>query len=237
MIGVRWSGEIIMSGFLAEVLAVLAKDLRAELRTRVALSSLGLFALTTLAAVSYTIGPYRIAAADRPFLLSALLWIVVFFASMAGLDRSFVKEEESHTAPLLRLSARPLVVWAGKLLFNLVLLYALMVLLVPLYCALMGFKIAAPGWFVALLGIGGYTLAVTTTMVAAIISRAITRGALFSVLALPLLLPLLIFVIQGTSAVARGEQAEAMANLQAVISMGGVMTVVSIMLFPAVWND
>jgi heme exporter protein B len=226
-----------MSGFLAEVLAVLAKDLRAELRTRVALSSLGLFALTTLAAVSYTIGPYRIAAEDRPFLLSALLWIVVFFASMAGLDRSFVKEEESHTAPLLRLSARPLVVWAGKLLFNLVLLYALMILLVPLYCALMGFKIAAPGWFVALLGIGGYTLAVTTTMVAAIISRAITRGALFSVLALPLLLPLLIFVIQGTSAVARGEQAEAMANLQAVISMGGVMTVVSIMLFPAVWND
>jgi heme exporter protein B len=226
-----------MSGFLDEVRAVLAKDMRAELRTRVALSSLGLFALTTLAAVSYTIGPYRIAAADRPFLLSALLWIVIFFASMAGLDRSFVKEEESHTAPLLRLSARPLVVWAGKLMFNLALLYALMILLVPLYCGLMSFEIAAPGWFVALLGIGGYALAVTTTMVAAIISRALTRGALFSVLALPLLLPLLIFVIQGTSAVARGEQAEAAANLQAVISMGGAMTVVSIMLFPAVWND
>ena len=37
--------------FLAEVLAVTTKDLRAEFRTRVALNSLGLFALTTLAAV------------------------------------------------------------------------------------------------------------------------------------------------------------------------------------------
>lgn len=226
-----------MSRFLAEVLAVLAKDMRAEMRTRVALSSLGLFALTTLAAVSYTVGPYRISAADRPYLLSALLWIVIFFASMAGLDRSFVKEEESHTAPLLRLSARPHVVWAGKLLFNLALLCVLMALLAPLYCVLMGFEVAAPGWFALLLGIGGYTLAVTTTMVAAIISRAITRGALFSVLALPLLLPLLILVIQGTSAAARGELEGVRANLQAVISMGGLMTIVSIMLFPAVWND
>ncbi len=80
-----------------------SKDLRAEFRTRVAINSLGLFALTILAAVSYTVGPYRIAAEDRPFLLAVLLWIVIFFAALAGLDRSFVKEEESHTAPLLRL--------------------------------------------------------------------------------------------------------------------------------------
>ena len=37
---------------------------------------------------------------------------------------------------------------------------------------------------------GGYALAVTTTIVAAIIAQAMTRGALFSVLSLPLLLPL-----------------------------------------------
>ncbi len=71
-----------------------------------------------------SIGPYRLAAEDRPFLLSVLLWIVIFFAALAGLDRSFVKEEESHTAPLLRLAAAPSVVWAGKLLYNLVLIFS-----------------------------------------------------------------------------------------------------------------
>ena len=164
--------------WLAEVFAVAGKDLRAEFRTRVALNSLALFALTTLAAVSYTIGPYRIAQEDRPFLLAVLLWIVLFFAALAGLDRSFVKEEESRTAPLLRLAAAPLVVWAGKLLYNLVLISALMALLTPLFCVLMGFEVALPWHFVALLAAGGFALAATTTIVAAIIAQAMTRGAL-----------------------------------------------------------
>lgn len=223
--------------WLAEVAAVAVKDLRAEFRTRVALNSLALFALTTLAAVSYTIGPYRLADEDRPFLLSVLLWIVIFFAALAGLDRSFVKEEESHTAPLLRLAAAPTVVWAGKLLYNLCLIGVLMAMLVPLYCVLMGFDVAMPWRFVGLLAAGGFALAVTTTIVAAIIAQAITRGALFSVLSLPLLLPLLIFLIQGTAAVATGDLEVFGDSLRAVLSMGGAMTVASALLFPVVWSD
>ena len=223
--------------FLAEAAAVAAKDLRAEFRTRVALNSLGLFALTVLAAVSYTVGPYRITPEDRPFLLAVLLWIVVFFAALAGLDRSFVKEEESHTAPLLRLAASPSAVWAGKLAFNLLLIYALMAVLVPLYCILMGYRLELVGGFLLILVLGGYTLAVVTTIIAAIIARALTRGALFSVLSLPLLLPLLIFLIQGTAGAAEGEVETVSNTIRAVLSMGGIMTIVSAALFPVVWSD
>jgi len=223
--------------WLAEASAVTAKDLRAEFRTRVALNSLGLFALTTLVAVAYAIGPFRIAVEDRPFLLAVLLWIVILFAALAGLDRSFVKEEEGHTAPLLRLSAAPLVVWAGKLVYNLVLLYVLMALLVPLFCILMGFEVVLVWRFVLLLAVGGYSLSVTATIVAAIISRAISRGALYSVLSLPLMLPLVIFLIQGTAAVAEGSLDTVQSSLRAVVSLGGVMTVVSAFVFPVVWNE
>lgn len=223
--------------WLTEAGAVAAKDLRAEFRTRVAINSLGLFALTTLVAVAYAIGPFRIADGDRPFLLAVLLWIVILFAALAGLDRSFVKEEEGHTAALLRLAADPLVVWVGKLIYNLVLVYLLMALLVPLFCVLMGFQVLLVGWFVLLLMVGGFALAVTATIVAAIISRAITRGALYSVLSLPLLLPLVIFLIQGTAGVAEGSLDTVQASLRAVVSLGGVMTVVSAFVFPVVWSD
>ena len=237
MIEKRWSGGRVVSRLLAEALAVTAKDLRTEFRTRVALNALGLFALTVLAAVSYTVGPYRIAAEDRPFLLAVLLWIVIFFAALAGLDRSFVKEEESHTAPLLRLAASPTAVWLGKLGFNIILIYLLMTILVPLFCILMGYRIEMVGGFVLILILGGYALAVITTIVAAIIARALTRGALFSVLSLPLLLPLLIFVIQGTSGAAEGSAETVSNTIRAVLSMGGIMTVVSAVLFPVVWSD
>jgi len=237
MIATKWNGGNVVSRLLAEALAVTTKDLRTEFRTRVALNALGLFALTVLAAVSYTVGPYRITVEDRPFLLAVLLWIVIFFAALAGLDRSFVKEEESHTAPLLRLAASPIAVWLGKLGFNLILIYFLMAILVPLFCILMGYTIQLIGGFVLILVFGGFTLAVITTIVAAIIARALTRGALFSVLSLPLLLPLLIFLIQGTAGTASGD-AEAVTNtIRAVLSMGGIMTVVSAMLFPTVWSD
>ena len=112
-------------------------------------------------------------------MLAVLLWIVIFFSALAGLDRSFVKEEESHTAPLLRLAASPSAVWFGKLLFNLLVIYVLMAILVPLFCVLMGYKILMVFDFVLILGLGGYALAVITTIVAAIIARAMTRGALF----------------------------------------------------------
>ena len=188
--------------------------------------------------MSYTIGPYRINDADRPFLLSALLWIVILFAALAGLDRVFVKEEESHTAPLLRLSARPHAVWLGKLLFNLGLIFFLMVILVPLFTVLMGLPLTLSRfWLVAVLAAGGYALAVMTTVVAAIIAQAMTRGALFAVLSLPLLLPLIIFAIQGTSGVASGDLEVVQQSLRAMISFGGIMTIVSAVLFPVIWSD
>ena len=64
-----------------------------------------------------------------------------------------------------------------------------------------------------------------------------TRGALFSVLSLPLLLPLLIFVIQGSAAAADGTVETVSSSLQATVSLGGIMTVVSAALFPIVWDD
>jgi len=128
-------------------------------------------------------------------------------------------------------------VWLGKLSFNLILIYFLMAILVPLYCILMGYKILLVGGFVLILVAGGYALAVITTIVAAIIARALTRGALFSVLSLPLLLPLLIFLIQGTAGAADGTAETVINTLRAVLSMGGIMTIVSAMLFPVVWAD
>lgn len=217
---------------------MLAKELRSELRSRVALNAVGLFALTTLVAVAYQIGPYRIQEQDRPHLLAALLWIILFFAALSGLARVFVKEEDAHTAKTLRLAARPGVVFAGKLFFNIILLLALEALIVPLYCVLMGYSVAgAPGLVIVLLT-GGLALAATATMVAAIISRASGSGTLFAVLTVPLALPLLVILIQGTRAAASSSSlAAVLPSLRAIISLAGVQLVTSAYLFPVVWHD
>ena len=229
---------MIESSLLAEVLAVLAKEIRSELRSRVALNAIGLFALTTLIAVAYQIGPYQIHAEDRPHLLSALLWIILFFAALSGLARVFVKEEDAHTAKALRLAAPPLAVLGGKLLFNLMLLLALEAIIVPLFCALMGMAVTGVAGLVLVLLTGAVAMASTSTIVAAIIARASGSGTLFAILTVPLMLPLLVFLIQGTrAATASAELAAVAPALQAIVSLAGVTLVASIILFPVVWYD
>lgn len=214
------------------------KEVVSELRSRVAISSVGLFALTTLVAVAYQIGPYRIHEQDRPHLQAALLWIILFFGASSGLPRVFVKEEDAHTAKTLRLAARPGAVLVGKFLFNLLLLLGLEGFLVPLFGVFMGF---APRNLLALLLVlvaGAVGLAACATMVAAIISRATGSSTLFVVLAVPLVLPLLVFLIQGTRMAATTPDLTAIGPaLQAVSSLTGVTLVTSGFLFPVVWHD
>jgi len=223
---------------LRESLTVLRKELISELRSRVAISSVGLFALTTLVAVAYQIGPYRIHEQDRPHLHAALLWIILFFAASSGLPRVFVKEEDAHTAKTLRLAARPGAVFAGKLLFNLLLLLGLEAFLVPLFGVVMSFAVANLGALLLVLLAGGLGLAATSTTVAAIIARASGSSTLFVVLAVPLVLPMLVFLIQGTRmAATASDWAAALPALRAVLSLTGVTLVTSAFLFPVVWHD
>lgn len=215
-----------------------AKEVRSELRSRVAVNAIGLFGLTTLVAVAYQIGPYQIHEHDRPHLLAALLWIILFFSALSGLQRVFVKEEDAHTAKTLRLAARPLAVWGGKLLFNVSLLGALEAILVPLYCILMGMTVQGPVPFVALLAAGCVAMAATATIIAAIIARASGSGTLFAILAVPLMLPLLVMLISGTRmAMTSPKWSDILPALHGVGALAGVTLVASVCLFPVVWHD
>lgn len=226
------------STLVTEALAVFAKEVRSELRSRVAINAIGLFGLTTLVAVAYQIGPYQIHQQDRPHLLAALLWIIVFFAALSGLQRVFVKEEDAHTAKTLRLAARPLAVWGGKLLFNVVLLAALETFLVPLYSVLMGMQVASVLPFIVLLAAGCGAMAATATIVAAIIARASRSGTLFAILAVPLMLPLLVMLIAGTRmAMTSPRWSDILPALQGVGALAGVTLIASVYLFPVIWHD
>lgn len=223
-----------LRAWFAAVWAVCAKDLRAEFRTRYALSAIGLFAITTLTVISFALGPFGLGQD----LLAALLWVVLFFAAMAGLSRVFVHEEESRTAPALRLAAPAGAVYLGKYLFNLVLLLLLEVLIVPLFVVMMGLQVGNLGLFALVLLLGNLGLTGSTTIIAAMVSQASARGALFTVLSFPLLLPLLISTIEGTRlALSQASLASTWPSLQVLVAYAVAMVTVSLMLFPAIWTE
>ncbi|MBP7676594.1 MAG: heme exporter protein CcmB [Thermoanaerobaculia bacterium] len=218
--------------------AVFLKDLRTEWRTRVALNALLLFAFAVLVLVGYAVGPTRLTLEDRPVVNSVLLWIVLFFSAMTGLSRAFVNEEETGTAAALRLTAPPASVFLGKLLANLALLAVVMTVVVPLFLALMSFGIAAPGLFLAVLALGGVGIAAASTFIAAIVSKTAAKGALFAVLATPLLLPPLVAAVTGTRiAATEPDLAAGLDVVRLLFAYDGLMVTASFLLFDAVWRE
>lgn len=223
-----------VAGWLGEAIAVFAKDWRAELRSRHALHTLLLFAVTTLITVSVALGPLGVSSSERLAVLPALLWVILLFAAAAGLPRAFVHEEETHTATALRLAATPSAVFAGKVAYSASLLFAVELLLVPLYVAVMQLPIVSIANLLLSLAAGGLGLALASTLLAAIAAQAQGRAALFPILAFPVLLPLLLLSIELTRAAVAGAAGEGvLANL---VLYDATMAVAGLMLFPLVWN-
>jgi heme exporter protein B len=222
-----------MSRWLAETAAVFAKDWRSEARTRTALNTLGLFALTTLVLVGVGLGPLGVSAAGVQ-VLPFLLWLVLLFATTAGLPRLFVHEEETHTATALRLAARPSTVFWGKLAHGLSLTLALEAIVTPLFVAMVQLPVARPGLLVATLAAGAFGLAAASTVIAAIIAQAQGRSTLFAVLSFPLLVPLLLLVVELTRNAVVGEPGGD--ALRQLLLYDGTLAVAGSMLFPVIWN-
>lgn len=221
--------------WLRSVAAVFDKDWRSELRTRYAISALLMFVVTTIAILMFSLGTEE----APPEVLSGMLWVVIFFAAMSGLSRSFVAEEERGTTMTLQLLTSPGAVYFGKLLFNLVLVTGLSVFTVLLYALFInGFVIKNVLLFALTVGLGSVGFSAAATIIAAIIAKAATRGTLYPVLSFPVLLPLLLAVINATRMAAEGAVlADAAGEFQLLISYIVVVVTASALVFEYVWKE
>jgi heme exporter protein B len=220
--------------WLAGTWAIFRKDLRIELRTRYALNSLLLFVLGSILLVLFAVGPQPLTARVQ----SALLWIVMLFAASIGLGRSFVAEQEQGTVLLLQLNTRPSMVFAGKLLFNLLTVGLLTGLATGAFLFLLNVDVPAPGLLGLTLATGAVGLASATTLLAALVARAARKGPLLPVLLLPLLIPLL---VAGTSATRKAlaglPWVQAQDELLTLTGFAGATISAAVVLFDYVWQE
>jgi heme exporter protein B len=220
---------------LSSTYAVLRKDAHSELRTRYAVNALLMFVVTAAVIVQLAIREEQ----PSPAVLSGLFWVVVFFAAMSGLSRTFVSEEERGTSMVLQLVASPSVVYFGKLAFNVVLMLVLNAAITLLYTVVFpGFVVQTISIFLVTVVLGSLGLASASTILAAIIAKASTKGTLYPVLAFPILIPLLMTTMRATTRALEGEAFSAAGGeFQVLISYFMVITAGSFLLFDYVWND
>jgi heme exporter protein B len=166
---------------------------------------------------------------------------VLLFSALSGLSRVFVREEEAGTAAALRLYAPPTAVFACKWMVNLAIMGLIEVLTALLFMVVLPPEAMHAGLFAGILILGGLGLAGACTFVAAVISPASSgRSALFFVVALPVLLPLLLTAVQATAGAfsdIRPFTLQACRDMNLLAGYCVVMTTASLMLFKLIWHD
>ncbi len=213
---------------------VLLKDFKQEIRSKAAVNSILLFSIVTLTAVSYSIGGFAVGSD----ILAALYWIILLFSGLSAFAHVFLKEEEERTADTLKLLAQPSDVFLGKFYFNFSLQLLLTVITTPLFIAAFNVEVKNAALFLIAVLLGVLGLSTGGTIVAAIISKASGRGALFSVLAFPVLLPVLILGINATKIAFKTEAN--IISIPEIHTLGSYVIIiftVSFLLFDYIWNE
>jgi heme exporter protein B len=218
-----------------KAIGVFNKDWSSELRTRYAINALAMFILVTVSVILFSVGSEPLS----PYLAGGMLWVVIFFSAMSGLSRAFVSEEERGTTLLLHLLGKPETIFTGKLLFNMLLVFLINSVVLVLFLLLFeSFKLASPLLFLAEFILGNFGIAISSTIIAAIISKANAKGTLYPVLSFPILLPLILTLIELTKYSLDGALfSEAYPELSILVIYDGIMITASYMLFDFIWKE
>ncbi len=215
-------------------LTILKKEIAVELRTRYAVNTLLAFTGASLLLILFTL------RADQmdPTPKSGLIWIIILFAAMTGMMRSFVQESDKKTWDLLKLHARPVEIFTGKILYNFIFLLVLHLFTFFFYLLMMNMSVVSVPYILTAILFGSAGLASVTTLTSAMIAQADRRGSVFSVLCIPLVVPLLLILTSVTkTALIEGASEAAINDVAALVGYCGVTITAGILLFDFIWED
>lgn len=191
--------------FFRAVLAIIEKDLRAELRSRELLSTMLLFALLSVLIFSFALELDRVARTEA---ISGVVWVTVVFSSVLGLNRSMTLErEQSGMDAMLLAPISRTAVYAGKAAANFV--FALAVGVALLLLASFLFNVPAfTGWTLLVLLVGTFGFSAVGTLLAAMTVQTRARESLLPIVMMPMALPLLLAAVRATNDILAGAPAE-----------------------------
>ncbi len=220
---------------MKKIYYIFYKDFSSELRMRFAINALIMFVIVAVSTILFSLGSEN--APQNVY--AGMFWVVVFFSAMSGLSRTFVSEEERGTSLILSLIANPISIFLGKFLFNLVLIFFINSIITMLYMFLFQ-EFLIKNWMSFLLAflLGNFGIAASSTIIAAIISKANVKGTLYPVLAFPVLLPLILMLIEITKSAMEGNPInDVEAEFLVLVSYDVIMITASILVFDIIWRD
>lgn len=211
---------------------LIRKEFMLEWKQRYALSGLLLYVVTTIF-VCYLCFKKVV---DVPS-WNALFWIILLFASVNAVAKSFMQESRHRNLYYYTLAA-PQVVIGAKLVYNTLLLFTLALIHLLVYGLLIGNPVQDLPLFMVALMLGVFGLASVMTLISAIASKAGANSTLMAILGFPVLMPLLLTSIRlSKNAVDGLTVASNQQFIIVLIALNIAISALAIILFPYLWRE
>lgn len=187
--------------FFRSMLAVVWKDLAAEMRSREMLSSMLVFALLVILVFNFAL---ELDAKTRANVTAGVLWVTFTFAGTLGLNRSMAVEKDRGCLDgLLLAPVDRTAIYFGKALGNLIFMLVVAAIVLPVYSILYNVNLFIPGLLgVIFLGCIGYVS--VGTLLATMSVQTRTRDILLPILLFPVVIPVLVAAVRASGGLLQG---------------------------------
>ncbi len=225
----------VSASFLKATLAVVWKDLAAELRSRELFSSMLVFSLLVIVIFNFAL---ELDIRTRQSVTAGVLWVTFAFAGTLGLNRSMAMEKDRGCLDgLLLAPVDRTAIYFGKVISNLAFMLIVEAIVIPLYSFLYNVNLFNPGLLlVILLGSVGYT--VVGTLLASMAVQARTRDVLLPILLFPVAIPVLIAAVKASGGFLTGDDfSNILPWLNLLIVYDVIFTAIAFMVFDYVVEE
>jgi heme exporter protein B len=166
-----------------------------------------------------------------------LFWMMMLFICVNAVAKSFLQEGRERLLYFYTIAgSRDFIL--SKLLFNALLMVVMSLLSVGLFVLMLGDPTVHVWLFVSLSILGGFSLSLVFTFLAAIAARAQQSAALMAIMGFPLVIPQLL-LLNKASTVAFGDVLQGGFGSMIVLVLGldVLLVAMAIILFPFLWKD
>ena len=168
---------------------------------------------------------------------NGLFWMIQLFVCVNAVAKSFLQENKGRMLYFYSI-AGPRDFILSKLFFNALLMLVMSIMSLLLFVLLMGNPLNRPLQFIALATLGGVSLSLVFTFLAAIAAKALQQAALMAILGFPIIIPQLLLLMKIASiAFSTVIQAGLTQMVLLLIGLDAMVIVLAIILFPFLWKD
>ena len=207
------------------------KDLLLESRQQYTLYGILLYVASTIFVLYLSMGE------PEENSWNGLFWIVLLFVCVNAVAKSFLQESRGRMLYFYSIAgARDFVL--SKLLFNLFLRVCMSLLSLLLFTLLLGNPLEHLGLFMLITCLGGGSISLVFTFLAAIAARAQQSTALMAVMGFPIIIPQILLLMKiSTVAFSSVVQAGLWQMVGLLIGLDIMVVLLAVILFPFLWKD